>query len=148
MSWVVVSILQLTDIKWSYWKWLYHMWTITTQNDTQIWHSAFIGAPCKTLFCDYWGRLKSVNITCDCCDGFVTCSGRSGELLYITFIHSVLSTIGLYSEELAPENFSFQWPDRTQTQLTHQKILKEGNGDQKYLRCIDIQDNNFEVMHS
>ena len=26
--------------------------------------------------------------------------------------------------------------------------MKEGNGDQKYLRCTDLQDNNFEVMNS
>ena len=30
----------------------------------------------------------------------------------------------------------------------YQKFLKEGNGDHKYLRCPDPQDNNFEVLCS
>ena len=30
----------------------------------------------------------------------------------------------------------------------HQNVLKEGNGDYNYLRCPDLQDNNFEVMSS
>ena len=31
-------------------------------------------------------------------------------------------------------------------QRMYQNILKEGNGDHKYLRCPDIWDNNFEVL--
>ena len=27
-------------------------------------------------------------------------------------------------------------------------FFKEFNGDQKYIRCPDLRDNNFEVMHS
>ena len=30
----------------------------------------------------------------------------------------------------------------------YQKFLKEVNGDHKFLRCTDLRDNNFEVMHS
>ena len=30
----------------------------------------------------------------------------------------------------------------------YQNISKEGNGDQKYLRCPDLQDNKFEVLFS
>ena len=30
----------------------------------------------------------------------------------------------------------------------YQKILKEGNGDHKYLRCTDLWYNNFEVLRS
>ena len=52
-------------------------------------------------------------ITCQLCNGFVTCKGRSGELLYINFINYGLSTIGLYTEDIDPENFHFQWPART-----------------------------------
>ena len=33
------------------------------------------------------------------CNGFVTCKGRSGELLYTTFIDSRLYTLSLYPEE-------------------------------------------------
>ena len=44
-------------------------------------------------------------------------------------------TIGLYHEELVPYNLYFQWPDRTKMQHMYQKLLKEGNGDNKYLRC-------------
>ena len=30
----------------------------------------------------------------------------------------------------------------------YHNLLKEGNGDHKYLRCLDIWDNNFEVLRS
>ena len=30
----------------------------------------------------------------------------------------------------------------------YQKLLKEGNGDHKFLRCSDICDNHFEVLSS
>ena len=33
-------------------------------------------------------------------------------------------------------------------QRMYQKILKECNGDQKYLRCPDLRDKNFEVLRS
>ena len=41
-------------------------------------------------------------ITCQCCNGFVTCSGMSGELIYITFLRDGFSTIGLYPEDIDP----------------------------------------------
>ena len=89
---------------------------------------------------------NQLKITCKIHIGFVTCSGRSGELIYITFLHYGMSTLGLYTEELVSENFYFQWPSRTKMQHLYQNILKESNGDHKYLRCPDIRDNNFEVM--
>ena len=39
-------------------------------------------------------------ITCQRCNGFVTCKGMSGELLYITFLNAGFSTLGRYTEEL------------------------------------------------
>ena len=39
-------------------------------------------------------------ITCQCCNGFVTCSVRSGEVLYTNFLHAVISTLGLYPQEI------------------------------------------------
>ena len=33
-------------------------------------------------------------------------------------------------------------------QRLNQKILNGDNGDQKYTRCPDLQDENFEVMRS
>ena len=47
-------------------------------------------------------------ITCQRCNGFVTCSGRSSELLYITFICDGFSALGIYPEELDPGIFYFQ----------------------------------------
>ena len=41
-------------------------------------------------------------ITSQPCNGIVTFKVTSEELLYITFIHSVLSTIVLYLEDLDP----------------------------------------------
>ena len=51
-------------------------------------------------------------ITCQRCNGFVTCECRSGELICITFLHYVFSALWLYTEELDPENFYFEWPSR------------------------------------
>ena len=59
-----------------------------------------------------------------------------------------MSTLGLYYEELVSENFYFKWTTRTKMKRFYQKILKEGNGDKKYLRCPDLRYNNFEVICS
>ena len=93
-------------------------------------------------------RMVTIKITCQCCNGFVRFSGRSEEILYITFICAGMSTLGLYPEELVTENFYFKWPTRTKMKLMYQNILKEGNGDHKYLRCIDLCYENFEVLCS
>ena len=47
---------------------------------------------------------KPLKINCRLFDGFFTCSEKSGELLYITFIHDEMSTLGIYSEDIVPEN--------------------------------------------
>ena len=72
------------------------------------------------------------------CNGFVTCSGSIEEKLYIDFIHSGIATLGLYPEELVPENLYFKWPSRTKMQHMYHNLLKEGNGDHNYLRCPDL----------
>ena len=54
----------------------------------------------------------------------------SEELIYITFLHAGIYSIGLYPEELDPENFYFQWQDRTKVQHMYQ-FKKKGNGDHK-----------------
>ena len=54
---------------------------------------------------------NQLKITCQPCNSFVTCSGKSGEILYNTFFHAGVSTLGIYPEELDPENFYFQRPD-------------------------------------
>ena len=46
-------------------------------------------------------------ITCQGCNVFVTFKGRRGELLKINFLHSELSTLVLYPEELDTKNFFF-----------------------------------------
>ena len=78
-------------------------------------------------------------ITCQSSNGFVTCSGSSGELLYIEFLHYGMCTIGIYPEDIVSEIFYFQWPARTKINCLYQKILKEGNGYQVYLRCPYLQ---------
>ena len=62
---------------------------------------------------EYCNQFK---ITCKHCNVFVTCSCKSGELLYITFLHAIMSTLRPYPEELVPETFSLQWPARTKMQ--------------------------------
>ena len=37
---------------------------------------------------------------------------------------------------------------RTKMQQIYQRVLKELNGVQKYLRCPDLRDKKFEVMRS
>ena len=46
-------------------------------------------------------------ITCQFCNGFVTCKGSSGELIYITFLRAGLTVLGQYPEGLDPEIFHF-----------------------------------------
>ena len=71
-------------------------------------------------------------ITCQYCNVFVTCKGSSGELIYITFLHSGLYTRALYPEYIDCVNFYFQWPARTKIQRMYQKLLKEGNVNKKF----------------
>ena len=47
-------------------------------------------------------------ITYQIFNGFVTFKGRSGELIYITFLHARLYTLVPYPEELDPEIFYFK----------------------------------------
>ena len=70
---------------------------------------------------------KPFKITCQYCNGFVICSSNSVEILYINFIHSGESTIGIYPEDLDTDNFYFQWPGRTKTQHIYHSTFKEGN---------------------
>ena len=63
-------------------------------------------------------------ITCQRCNGCVTCSGGNVELFYINFLHSVMSTLGLCPEELFLENLYSRWPTRNKMQCMYQKILK------------------------
>ena len=62
----------------------------------------------------------------------MACKNRSGEIIYIKFLHDGLSSIGIYSEELDPENFYLQWPARTKIQHMYRKLLKDGNGDNEF----------------
>ena len=71
-------------------------------------------------------------ITRKYCNSFLTCKGRSGELLYTTFLHSGFYTLGPYSEELDTEIFHFQWHVRTKIKCMYHKFLKEFNVDNKF----------------
>ena len=59
-----------------------------------------------------------------------------------------MSTLGLYPEDIFPEILYFKWPSKNKMQHMYKNILKEGNGDQKYIRWPDLWDNFFEVMSS
>ena len=76
-------------------------------------------------------ELKKICRPCNC---FAKFSGTSGEILYIKFIHSAMYTIGPYPEDIDLENFYFNPPSRTKMKCIYQSILREGNGDHKYLR--------------
>ena len=57
-----------------------------------------------------WEDDNQFKITCQLCNGFVTCSDSSGDLLYITFINYGIYTLGIYPEELVPEITTFFFP--------------------------------------
>ena len=87
-----------------------------------------------------------LKITWQLCNGFVTCSGNIGELLYIPFLGAGMSNLGIYLEEIFPENFYFWWPSRTKIQPIYHMLLKEGDGYHKNLRFPGFRDKTFEVM--
>ena len=78
LEWVVVSIFQWTDFGWIYLKCLSHVEFRTTQTDTQILHSAFIGDPSKTLFVTMEEDDNKFKVIFQCCNGFATCKVSSG----------------------------------------------------------------------
>ena len=80
---------------------------------------------------EYYNQFR---INCQHYNGFVTCSGNSEDLLYITFLCAEFFTLGLYHEELLPGKNYFQWPSRAKIKRVYQKLLKEVSGDNKYLR--------------
>ena len=57
-----------------------------------------------------------------------------------------MSTIGLYPEELDPDNFYFWWIDRNIMQCIYQRPLKKGNIYHKFLKFPYIQDNYFDIL--
>ena len=81
---------------------------------------------------------KPFKINCQICNDFLTCAGKSGDILYIAFLHAGMSTIGIYPEDINTENFFFQCTVRTTTHHIYHRLLKEENGNHKYLMCPDI----------
>ena len=51
--------------------------------------------------------VKKIKITCQSCNGFITCPGRNVELLYINFLRDGMSTIGIYPDDLVRRFFPF-----------------------------------------
>ena len=52
----------------------------------------------------------------------------------------------LYTEDIYPLVSTLS-DSRKKMQTIDQILLKESNCDHKFLRCPDLQDNNFEVIH-
>ena len=59
-------------------------------------------------------------------------------MLYINFLCAGMSTLGLYPEDIEPENSYSHWPSRKRMQHIYKKFLKEGNDDKRFLRCPDL----------
>ena len=59
------------------------------------------------------GGDKPLEFNCQGCNGFVKCSGKSGELIYITLFRAFISTLGLHPKNINPKNCFFQWSDGT-----------------------------------
>ena len=66
-----------------------------------------------------------LTITYQRCNGCVTCSSRSGELLYINFIHAVMFNLVLCSERIVIESFYYWLRARNKIQIIYQKFLKK-----------------------
>ena len=56
---------------------------------------------------------KPLKIHCSHCNRYIKISGRSGEILYVNFLHAGMTNIGLYPKYLDTKQFLFQWPGRT-----------------------------------
>ena len=52
---------------------------------------------------------KTLQITCKHFNRYVKLSSKSGELIYTTFLHTGMVSLGLYPEEIDPDNIFFQW---------------------------------------
>ena len=72
------------------------------------------------------------------------CTTRKDNKIVIS---TWMSNIELYLKELVWENYYFWCPVRTKMQCKYQNLLKEVNGNHKYLRCTYLRHNNFEVLH-
>ena len=67
---------------------------------------------------------KLLKITCQHCNESVRYTDKSGELLYINFLHACMSTLGIYPEDIFTEIFFFQWPNRTKMHHIYKRSLK------------------------
>ena len=81
-----------------------------------------------TLVKEYFMTMEEddnqFKITCQRCNVFVKFKGRSGELLYITFFHAELSTIGPYPKELYPKISSISGlPEQKCTPLLFHTVI-------------------------
>ena len=117
-----------------YLMWNSEQYQLTPQND--ILHSFLPLA--KHYFVTMDEYDNKFRITFQRCNGFVIWSGSSGELLYMNFLHSGMSTLVPYPEELVLDHFYFNWLSRTKLELIYQNIFKEGNGYHTLLRCPDL----------
>ena len=90
--------------------------------------------------------INHSNPTVNFVNGFVKCSEKSVEILYIAFLHAGMTSFGIYLDDNNPEHLFFQWYIRTKMKCISQSLLKEVNGQHKYLRRPYLQDNEFEVL--
>ena len=81
--------------------------------------------PVKHYFVTMDEDGNQFKITCKRCNDFETRSVRSGEMLYIIFLHYGIHTIWLHPGELVSEIFYFQGHVRTKMQRLYHKILKK-----------------------
>ena len=74
----------------------------------------YILSSLATLLKNYFLTMEEedskLKLTCQHYNDFVKWYGKSVELIYITFIHAGIYTLGIYPEELVPDLFSFSGP--------------------------------------
>ena len=84
--------------------------------------------------------------TCQRFNLYVKCYCRSIELFYIYILYSGMIWILHWRDWSRTFNISVYCQDLNATHISDS--LKEINSDHKYLRCTDLQDDNFKVMHT
>ena len=67
---------------------------------------------------------KLFKIAFKCYNGFLRCANKSVELIYITFLHSGMSTLGIFPADLNPVIFFFRWHDRTKINHIYHRLFK------------------------
>ena len=117
-----------------YWKYVPHLKVRKTYNDTKIKKTTFIFATSETSYVTFVnGAEKLLQITCEFCNKYFQCASKIIYLLGITFLHTGMTSLGLYLKRLTQEFFQLR-PKWTISCIYH-SIFKRCNNNLNDLKC-------------